>query len=363
MPNKSSPSLERGQVINLGGTVSGVSRRRFLKALAIGGAGVFGLKDAITRAYGKEPDGVPIVHTYDIYGNPNRVRIISKERYRRIQTVAELGQNNFIDEYQNVNGISIKRQSKSEDDISIHLYLDENSYRKRQVLPSQIQNVPVSYEERPIESGGDDCDWRHGRRDVMRGGLAIGPDGGGYGTIGLICRDRDTNSAVAITADHVMEGAYRMYQPDTSHDNSRSIGTFSERGQAMDVTKYDISNGVTVDLRGTVRDDVPDITGTWSYPGLADQTDGGSVYCMLSGARNCRLTNSCVDAVIDGNRAQYQANMRYDRCQGGDSGSPWVDNNGNLLAIHSGWQSSNYDSWDAAAIGEQALDWVDAQLY
>lgn len=115
-----------------------VNRRRFMKALGVGGLGLSG---AIQKVYGKEPDGRPIVWTRNIYGEPERVRVIPKERYRRLKVYERLNPNSIIEHHPIVDEISIEQQSNDEEDLAIKLLLNDNSTRKLNRLPNEIHDV------------------------------------------------------------------------------------------------------------------------------------------------------------------------------------------------------------------------------
>ncbi|MFW6437260.1 MAG: twin-arginine translocation signal domain-containing protein, partial [Halococcoides sp.] len=68
-----------GELVRLDGDGQ-INRRTFLRNLAAAGTGVAAINSAVQSVYGKKPDGVPLVYTYDTQGNPRKVRYIPEER-------------------------------------------------------------------------------------------------------------------------------------------------------------------------------------------------------------------------------------------------------------------------------------------
>ena len=130
----------------------------------------------------------------------------------------------------------------------------------------------------------------------------------------------------------------------------------------MDVASFNLRSGVDGSPRVTHRNDVPDITGTWNYYGLANETNPGTVFdCKLTGARTCLIRDNCIDAVKI-HQTSYLALMEHHLTDGGDSGAPWVDPNGKLLAIHRGAVETNNGYKSAGGIGRHALNNVEMSL-
>jgi hypothetical protein len=351
------------ETIRLEAIRDSTTRRDFLRTLGVAGAGTAGLVRAVENAFGATPDGKPVVHTYDVDGTPDRVRFVSEERYRRLEVFQSIPES-FVERNPDVTGVTVTQLSDDPDDLVIEVFVEELTSDARQRLPDAIQNVPVTLTERPADDDGDYCSSRHTQYSDVRGGVSVGPYSNqtNYGTLSLVCYD--DSGRVLITADHVMDGESTMYQPENTTRNVGSYAARSFKEQGQDTTKYTVDYGVTTSPLETIRSDVPDVTGSWDFFGLADVVNNGnSVHVQFSGANHCRAENTCVEATKYGARAKYQANMDDRNAGGGDSGASWVDDDGKLLAIHSGyidpWFSSKYD---AGAVGKQSLDAVNARL-
>ncbi|HET7323508.1 MAG TPA: hypothetical protein VFJ06_04180 [Halococcus sp.] len=357
-----------GAVIELGSRLRNMTRRQFVKTLGVAGTGVAGLGSMIETAYGQEPEGVPIVYTYDIYDNPEQVRIISEERYRRLKTFVSLPEE-FMARNPLVNEVSIVQQSDDDEDLALVLYVDELTSTLSDALPDSVQNVPIIYRERSGEIQPNYCGYRHDRRSPQRGGLAIGPGKGGYGTLSFVAFDKGSNNEVLLTADHVMDGTSRMWQPDKNHSDARRVGNFisrSRKGNGQDITKYRVRSGINAAPRRTQRGDVPNVTGTWGFFGLADRVNprGASLKSYVSAANHCRFVDHCYEVTKYGSWVYYQANFDDSPAGGGDSGGAYVDGNGKLVAIH----QATFDPWhdppfDVGGVGRPTLNAVGAKLY
>lgn len=123
------------------------SRRRVLSVMGVAGSGVLGLNSTIETVSGSSIDEVPIVHTRDRQDNPIKVRMIPRERRRRINLFTKFPAQEFLTSHPNVSEVSLKQRSKDDRDLSIHLHLKRNTESVRQALPNQIQDVPVTYED------------------------------------------------------------------------------------------------------------------------------------------------------------------------------------------------------------------------
>lgn len=364
--------IEIGDVVELGSK----TRRRFLKNLGFVAAGGLSLKNGVKRAFGKEPEGVPLVWTRDIYGNPDKVRMVSKERYRRLMVYRDLDPNAFIEKHPIVNEISITQRSADEDDLGLVLYLDKDTYKVRRKLPSRVQDVPVEYVERPTELGyksdsttsscsanstDDSCRVGTGYY-TMRGNIEISNESGSNGTLALVAWNADSSNPYKclITADHVMESDLNMYQA------GKEVGSLSATSSSMDGCKYKVINNTSADPRATVESSQPSITGTWDFAGLSDKVEssGGTVSCSYAGAQTCYAETAC-DSTSKNDAVTYEADMQNVVTENGDSGGPFVDTNGKLVCTLTGCQSnwSNSDYWDRGPVGTELLNSINAQLY
>jgi hypothetical protein len=340
--------------------LTGTSRRQFLKLMASAGTGAIGLETMIEKVYGKKPEGKPIVHTYDFNGHPKRIRIIPKERHRRLSVFKNYPFQDLIDKHPSIEYIDVVNESGSETDLKFRFHLNRHDWNVRKKLPNRIRKVPIVYEKSEFEAHPHRCDSRHGEQATIEGGIAI-DNGSSWGTLGLVFRDKYDPGRYLITADHVMSGTDNMYQA------GRTIGDFRSRDQASngsgeDITMYKYKDGSNyhTDHLGTRDSRVQEVTGAWDYYGLLDVVDSGFVYCQTPGANNCYIKNR-VNHVGKYGAVQHQVDMDYARNENGDSGSPWVDNNGNLVMLTFGTYSNWHgDTWGCGAAAVQALAAVGA---
>lgn len=339
------------------------TRRRFLKYLIAGGTGSVGIQRAIKETYGKEPEGKPIVHTYNIRGEPKRVRMISKERHRRIMSLKKvLGE---LRDHDGVSGVTIT--SVTDNEIGIEILIDKTSADTTDTVKDKaseiVPNIPVTTTIVSVETDGD-CSSRNDEADTLEGGLKVNgdqstTDGGTLTFVGY----NNNGDELLIGSDHIMEGNSDMYQPAGS---DRKIGDFYKRSKEYngeDVTSYTLADDIDIDARATIA--VPDISGVWDFYGLVDELNyNGPVDCTLTGAGSCTVDNKAVNAVLGGRRVYHEVRMENRNATGGDSGGPWMDSNGDLVAIHSGYgDPDDGDDFDIGSVGSEALVSVNANLY
>lgn len=348
-------------------TLDSTTRRTFLSALLGTGALVPSLRRAVASEYGEEPEGKPIVHTYDVHGNPKRVRFVSEERYEKLSLLRDVPDGLLRQE--GVNGVSLEQQSDHEADFRMLVHVQPGSgvglRQARRRVPDRAQGVPLEVVEEPAEFKPDYCSERHRDGDV-RGGMSVNGESGSssYGTVTLVAYD-GSGDPVALTADHVMEGADEMYVPK-GDDKVGEFAARSPQGRGEDVTAYEL-DVPSYDYDPLEVEDVPDVSGAWDFFGIADHTfENGPIEVQLSGANNCTASNEIVSQRRGGINCYHEVIMDERAAGGGDSGGPWVDDDGNLAAVHSGCEKSWWGlggcKYDIAAAGQQALDAVNAQL-
>jgi hypothetical protein len=344
--------------------LSQLSRRDFIRFVGVGGVSVAGLQRAITDVYGQEPEGKPLVHTYDANGNPDRVRMVPEERHRRITALK-----NFPDQFlqpEGVNGIGIKPLSDDPTDLAHEVFVEEESEVRipqvRRAAAEHVSDIPIEVTTEDTETF-DDCSTRNNEYQYLQGGLKVNGDSStsAGGTLTLPCYNSNGDE-VLVGSGHVMEGASKMYQPAGS---TRSVGDFykwSQKETGEDVAAYTLESDDSQFDRTII--DVPNATGTWDFYGLADEIyNNGPVDCTVSGASSCTASNKAVETRRGGVRVYHQVNMDSRNASGGDSGGPWMDDDGNLVAVHSGYvEQVDGDNYDAGSAGQQALSAVDAQL-
>lgn len=289
--------------------------------------------------YGARPEGVPIVHTDDRNGNPDKVRIIPEERYRRLHLYANLPVDTFADRTAKLTGISITQQSSDGTDLALEFLSRSNDRSTRKVSPNTYKQMPVVFRRKSSD---------HVPNSVQ-GGVGFETDSpkddsGPAGTVTLIAYDESTGDEVLVATDHTTAGEEQV--DDTS---CTLIAENNKFDYATDTSRFVVVNGADVAPLRTIN--VPDISGAWRFAGLADTvgqtddgdslSDGGTVAVETYGAASGRLENTRNNTKRYGTdrefgELEYQADMVKSKATVGDSGAPWVDANGKLLAQHFG---------------------------
>jgi len=368
-------------------TLEQKSRRSFIKSLTASATGVYGLKQVLTKTYGKEPEGRPLVLTRDLYGNPEKIRIVSPERYQIVKEFENLSENALREGLDHT--IRLKQFSEKEDDIGFEILINsdqsevslsdrrirqlfnESRYSAQESANSISTNnrevkININRRRGKVMTRADACGDRGDDKYELLGGLGIAPySGSTNGTLGIVAFGSDGN-LVLITADHVMEGDSKMYQVD-----SNPVGEFRNRDQSEDVTAYEFT-GIGIAQHRAVKDifgsNMYYLTGYWTFSGLSDYLMDSFLDCTLSGRTSCTVENTVSDVFYNGNRVEHEVNMTERNAQGGDSGGPWVDNDGKLVAFHSGFVYNEYpiigraDERDVATVAESALNTLNADL-
>lgn len=356
MPRK----IPTGTTLDLGAKLRETSRRSVLRGLAAAAtASGAALSTAVERAYGKRPDGRVIVHTDDVHGQPDTVRVIPKERYRRLKVYERLPIRKFTAR-DGVRAVTITQQSDDPTDLALKFLVESNVRATRKRVPNNYNRVPTVVEEQPVETVPE----------AIEGGSSIdNPNTSGSksdGTVCLVGYDADGTGELILTADHVMNGA------DEMHFSDDKIAEFHERNQSLDVTSYKLTSSISTDPLDTVGTKVEAVSGAWQFAGLADKvgqtddgdsvSDGGTVDVELYGRTSLYVSDKCNNTKRSG-YIEYQADMADHKTDEGDSGAPWVDENGKLLGVHSGSRSDFFgDAWSIAAVGRPALDAVGVSL-
>lgn len=155
MPSNGRKSLQRGEVVQLDTEALGIPRRDFFRAVAGAGGGLLGLKEMIGDAYGKKPEGVPLVLTRDRKGRPDRVRFISKERHRRIQVFKKYPFHSHEDQKGRVQRVELEQKSEDPNDLGFKIYLDLHTGKILDNFPDNIKSIPLKFEEKRFGGGSD----------------------------------------------------------------------------------------------------------------------------------------------------------------------------------------------------------------
>jgi len=207
------------------------------------------------------------------------------------------------------------------------------------------------------ETGKHACGSRGDVYDELSGGISVHYDKDDYqtGTLtaGMFSSDGD---ALLLTNAHVMKTSETMHQPGEPVNNNK-VGSYYRSSSGEDMAAYTAEN-TTVKTRDVLG--VNDLTGTWDFYGIADVVNNNdSIPCTLSGASSCTENNTAVGTRRGGAQVYHEVHMDEQVGKGGDSGGPWVDSDGKLVAVHVGY----INDMDVGPAGKQALDSVDAELY
>lgn len=358
---------------------SGKNRRTFLKTLAASGAGIAGIQLATKEAFGEEPDGVPIVWRRDKYGNPETIRFIPKERKRRINVYYNFDTSIFHNKVDGINGFTMVELSDEPTDLGIKVFVDNKTSEVERSLPESVQEVPVVIEERDVESNQHACDkFTTNYFDPLPANVEViaeYSDGSTESsTLGIVCWNDNSDNAYKcyIAAAHgfysndLDEWSDYLHQSGEDDDGNyvemERSGVYVEHDSDMDAVKYRRNSGTaSADIRANASDKLKDLSGTWDYQGLTDATSGtDTVGAEMAGATNCYVDTYCHDTEKDATSSVYYGAIFDDGGDGGDSGGPYVDSDGYLIALHhSDWGTDD----KLGAVGGEVLDSVNAQLY
>ncbi len=355
-----SGKIPTGTTLELGSKLRALSRRSVLRGLATAAtASGAALSAAVERAYGKPPEGKVIVHTDDIHGQPDTVRVIPKERYRRLKLYERLPIQKFTDR-EGVQALTITQQSDDPTDLALKFLVENNNRATRKRVPNNYNRVPTVVEEKPFET----------REELdFEGGSVIANPNTSKDTDGTVCLvgyDADGSGELVLTADHVMNGSAEM------HDVNGKIGELHDRDQSLDVTSYKITSNIKTHPTGTF-EDIPNITGAWRFAGLADKVgqtddgdsvaDGDTVPVELFGRSSSYVSDKCNNTKRS-DQVEYQADMANHHTDQGDSGAPWVDRDGKLLGVHHGADEAFWGDkeWSTATVARPALNAVGVDL-
>jgi len=356
------------------------TRRKFLGVLAAAGTGIAGIRKATERVFGEKPDGKPVVWRTDGAGNPETVRYVPKERYRRLKVYGNLHPRSIYERADGVNGLTLEQQSDDPTDLALKVYVDNDTRSVQRDLPNRVQDVPVTVEERKVDrEWGRVCDRR---ATDFYDPLPANPEISGYdsndnfygsGTLGVVCWNTDSNDPheVYITAAHVVEDndSYAdylrhggMYDGSSRSEDVGSYVTHSAGGDCgMDVVKYRYRSGtVSPDIKGNADDHIGDLVGAWTHTGLTDRTSGSdSLPVEFAGRSTCYATTDCT-GTSKTELVEHQADYSPNVTTNGDSGGPFVDNDDYLVGTFSYFCESCEVSHGPTA--QELLDRVNAQL-
>lgn len=349
------------------------SRRQLLRAASGAGIGLAGFKTAIEEVTGESHDGVPVVYTRDKQGMPDKVRMVSRERYRRLRTYCNIDYQSIFESNQGINEISLKQFSSAEEDIGLHLQIEDGVQREQISLPNSAENLPVTYETNSLrycQNDDNPCNDPNNEARVcehfneMKGGIQISDDSS-FGTLCFVGKDSDDGYEKLITAEHVMDNTQgNIYQPDYSCINDRSVGSHDTDDIGEDIWAGQLDTDSASASVGKTVDEIPDITGYWTWEGLSDHTTTDSVQCLIAGARTEIKQNWANKTAYSNYSVDHAVVYGQDKAEGGDSGAPYVDLEGNLVSMHNScsWVKNIPDAWDVGTQAEYVLEAANATL-
>lgn len=179
----------------------------------------------------------------------------------------------------------------------------------------------------------------------------------------MVVYDDSSGDKVVLTAEHVTESG------DDLLIQGGNAGTFQDADKSLDAVSYVLDDPGY----GTVGkvENIQNITGAWTFSGLADKVgqtddgddvgDGGTVSVDLYGDTSGHVSDVCNNTKRTGN-VDYQADMKHDRTADGDSGAPWVDDNGKFLALHVGTEDYLTNVWSYGTVGQPVFDSLGVSL-
>jgi hypothetical protein len=349
-----SKKIPTGTTVELSDALTNATRRNVLRGISGVALGSLGLSGLVEKATGKTPDGKVLTLTTDLEGNPDMVRVVPQERYRRLKLYEKMPAQQLIGRHPSLTAISITQQSSDPSDLALEFILDPEVEKGRGQLPTTYRDVPISRKEKALSQQPQD----------YSGGLECNAPNEETGTTTVVVYDNSSGDKVILTAEHVTNSDQDLYI------GGGKAGSHRSTDQSVDAVSYALDDP-SFGTVGKVKD-IQNITGAWTFSGLADtvgQTDdgdsvgdGGTVGVDLYGDKSGHVSDVCNNTKRTGN-VDYQADMKHARTKKGDSGAPWVDDSGKFLALHSGvedYYKTTY--WSYGAVGQPVFDSLGVSL-
>lgn len=405
--------LGNGESIDLKPYYENVSRRTFM-SLAGGVVGTsLTLPQLLQRTYGAKPEGKLVVNTRDTQGRPANVESVESERYRRLKAFEHFEPGRLS--AHEVSGATIRQASDDPTDIVIQVGVkpkaapkewrrgDGKGNRKavgrripghavsrESTLPGDPRDIPgmesaMARSERALSNAAavrstlEDVPMEYtlatneGERHDLEGGSPVSdPDSSNDvdGTAAMVCYNGKCGSPVVLTAYHVADVdpednlEWNLHTLDVAAVDKAEPHIFGQ-----DAMTFHLSGNVDYDVLGT--DSIPDITGYWTYTGISNNTGGD----LGKNIKPAYLYGATSGEVIDqkgidrpykegkGLWIKYGAHTEHNNeTEYGDSGGPWVDENGNLFGHHVGVNSGVFTSWNVLSVAGPTLDVLGASL-
>lgn len=401
--------LENGESVDLQPYYDNLSRRDFLSIAGGLAATSLGLPELVERAYGATPEGKVIVNKRDREGRPAVVESVHPERYRRLKLFENFSTKQI--KHPHIAGASIRQRSSDRTDLALQIGVEADAMHrsvgkrehpagsnagqarghgnppKPEDIPD-VANVPedprdlpglgpavqrgvrgqaasVSAADIPIEYtivGGNPV--RHG----LKGGSSVYEEGNGEypGTAGLVCYDEGSREPVVLTAYHIGDGDW-IYYNGNRIDNIKHYDKYGDgnRTYGQDAVTYSLSSeGIDYDISETIN--IPDIKGYWTYSGLENETSTllSNLSAKFYGAESGEVSHTIDDVHKEGpSGIKYAAHTEKLVTKEGDSGGPWVDDDGYLFGIHNGEDGwDNLTNYAVVSVADKTLDAVNATL-
>lgn len=333
---------------------AGTKRRQFLTALGVFGTNPVGLKRAIEAIDGEVDSGVPVVWTRDRTGYPDRVRVVPKERFRRLAVYYELDVGKLVDRHDGVNGVSLGGHPERPTELALDVSVDRIDRLARRRVPNRVRGVPTTLSERRRERTAT----RVCRRLILdfydplpanpriKGHDESGDVFGG-GTLGLVAWNADPTDPYEcfVTAHHVAADSKGKTAPLLQHsglqdDTGRieTVGRYEGHtplgDHGLDGVKYRATGAVTPDPLETASDEQGRVSGTWDFAGLTDATADSSIPVDFAGSATCYAEANCVGTERN-DLLDYQATISPQVVTNGDSGGPFLDEDDKLVCTFS----------------------------
>ena len=378
---KSRPGV--GDVVRLN---SACDRRSFLRGLATAGLSLAGLRAAVERVTGAEPDGVPVVRTIRGPGEPTSVVVVHESDY---EALAAFHAVDFADKLtEPVHSVRLHRASSTPGDVRIHARVDGKPTGAARRNPKRLLGIPLEFERAArIEARAGSaastatepcCD----SPPELRAGVRInsGRDRDKTGTIGLIADDEsDDDDPLIVTAKHVVTEQYNDpggEPADSIEHDTKTVGELERDSDGDPKHDYPEHDAIAYRHNGTgeahtqeIKGDLDPIRDRWTYDGLWEAVgtyDGGGrhgqlpteYYGQKTGRGSTETAMVEKSKSMNGGDFKYVAQMNSDPTENGDSGCPFVttddqyhDEDGyaaegnHLVGILHGGSTGNGDPW------------------
>lgn len=258
-----------------------------------------------------------------------------------------LDKRSWINGFDNIQAITTEHGT-NEKDVSIKFIVKNHNKEIEKVVPDEIGEAPVVFEEGMVEmeseacpTGARSCEYS----DTLKGGLEVkNEDRDCALTAGFIAFDEDdSQKRILVSMDHGPGGiSTNIWHPNNDTcDRSRMVGerirgTPSEN----DVGRVVLNEGEVYswDVGKTV-DPLETIEYYWSLAGVEDETSNGTIPAENAGAITDHATNEAIGTASTSN---VEDCVIYDdhSTKNGDSGCPFMERGKGVLI------SINYGAFD-----------------